>query len=64
MARQTPDTRSVYKQLRSLGFEPAEAGNVTAYLSGLEPVAGGWSIVEVERLLFVRYLVDVGALRP
>jgi len=54
----------VYRLLANLGFRPAEAGNVTAYLSGLAPVVGGWAIAEVERLLFVRYLVDHGRLRP
>ena len=46
-----------------IGMRPAEAGNLTAYLNGLTPVEDGWTISEVERLLFVRYLADRGRLR-
>jgi hypothetical protein len=33
-------------------------GNLTAYLHGLAPVEGGWTVDEIERLLFVRHLVE------
>ena len=55
--------RSLYQQLESLGLRSSEAGNVTAYLNGLAPVSGGWTIEEVERLLFVRYLDERRQLR-
>jgi hypothetical protein len=40
------------------GFEPAEAGNLLAVLHGLPPVEGGWTADELERLLFLRHLVQ------
>ena len=61
--RPVPEARATYRQLGSIGMMPAEAGNLTAYLHGLTPVEGGWTIAEVERLLFVRYLVDRVRLR-
>lgn len=55
------DTPSViYRELRLHGFAPDEAGNLTALLSGIRPVEGGWSLREIERLLFVRHLVERG----
>ena len=41
-----------------MGSEPTEAGNLTAYLIGLAPVESGWTVDEIERLLFVRHLVE------
>ena len=61
--RPVPAARATYRQLGFIGMQPAEAGNLTAYLYGLSPVEGGWTIAEVERLMFVRYLVDRGRLR-
>ena len=61
--RPVPAARATYRQLGSIGMQPAEAGNLTAYLHGLTPVEGGWTIAEVEHLMFVRYLVDRGRLR-
>ena len=50
--------RAAARFLASNGFRPAEAGNLTAYLHGLAPVEGGWTADEIERLLFVRHLVE------
>jgi hypothetical protein len=50
--------RTTSRLLAAGGFQPAEAGNLTAYLYGLKPVEGGWTADEIERLLFVRYLVE------
>ena len=61
--RSVAAARTTYRQLGSIGMRPAEAGNLTAFLLGLTPVEGGWTISEVERLLFVRYLADRGLLR-
>jgi hypothetical protein len=52
-----------YRLLGSKGFRSDEAGNLTAYLQGLTPVKGGWAVGEIERLLFVRHLVERGDLR-
>ena len=40
---------------RIIGLVVTQAGNVTAYITACT-VSGGWTIAEVERLLFVRYL--------
>jgi hypothetical protein len=51
-----------YRLLGSMGFHFDEAGNLTAYLHGLPPVKGGWAVGEIERLLFLRHLVERGDL--
>lgn len=57
-------TLVTYRDLGVMGLAPAEAGNLTAYLRGLRPVRQGWTVQEIERLLFLRYLVDGGRLDP
>ena len=52
--------RSMYHHLRMAGLTATEAGNLTAHLSGLHVAAHGWSLKEIERLLFVRALVERG----
>jgi hypothetical protein len=44
------------------GLTPAEAGNLTAYLNGIGPVGSGWTIGQIERLLFLRHLARSGRL--
>jgi hypothetical protein len=51
-----------YRLLGSMGFRSDEAGNLTAYLQGLPPVKDGWAVGEIERLLFLRHLVERGDL--
>jgi hypothetical protein len=51
-----------YRRLRIAGLTAREAGSLTAHLSGIPMVPGGWSIADVERLLFVRELVRTGRL--
>ena len=46
------------RELVAQGFTPTEAGSLAAYLFGLAPADGGWTIDEIERLLFVRHLVS------
>ena len=50
--------RDASRFLTAQGFETTEVGNLTAYLHGLTPVEGGWTVDEIERLLFVRHLVE------
>lgn len=57
------DLRATARRLVEHGLGPPEAANLTAYLYGLPPVAGGWTVDELERLLFVRHLVDTERLR-
>jgi hypothetical protein len=52
--------RMTYRRLRIAGLSSREAGSLTGHLTGLHMVPGGWSIEEVERLLFVRELVRTG----
>jgi len=52
--------RGVYLGLRRCGLSVEQAGNLTARLEGIGPVPGGWSVEEVERLQFARWLVDTG----
>ena len=49
---------ALYRDLGAKGLAPTEAGNLTAYLRGLRPVDQGWTVSEIDRLLFLRYLVD------
>jgi hypothetical protein len=53
---------ATYGDLGAMGLAPTEAGNLTAYLRGLRPVDQGWTVAEIDRLLFLRYLVDRGRL--
>jgi hypothetical protein len=52
--------RRTYRRLRMGGLSASEAGNLTAHVKGLHAVPGGWSVEEIERLLFVRELVRQG----
>jgi hypothetical protein len=49
-------------QLGGLSF--AEASNLTAHLIGLRPVRTGWSLRQIEHLLFLRSIVETGRLAP
>jgi hypothetical protein len=53
---------ATYRDLGARGLAPREAGNLTAYLRGLRPVDQGWTVAEINRLLFLRYLVERGRL--
>ena len=50
----------LYRDLGAIGLAPSEAGNLTAYLRGIRPVEQGWTVAEIDRLLFLRYLVERG----
>jgi len=52
-----------FRRLRIAGLTATQAGNLTARLSGLSPVRTGWSVGEIERLLFLRSLVESGRVR-
>jgi hypothetical protein len=51
---------STYRRLRFAGLTARQAGTLVGHLQGLATVPGGWSIEEVEHLLFVRELVRLG----
>jgi hypothetical protein len=48
----------VYQRLRIAGLTDAQAGDLTARASGLRITRHPWRIEEIQRLLFLRSLVD------
>ena len=52
----------VIGQLLRAGCTPKEALNLYAVSVGLRPVATGWRAAEIERLRFLRHLVETGRL--
>lgn len=48
----------VYRQLRIVGLTEAQAGDLTARATGLRITRRPWRIEEIQRLLFLRSLVD------
>ena len=56
--------RAAYRGLRAIGLSESEAANLSAHLAGLAHASRGWSLREVERLLFIRSLVDQGRIEP
>jgi hypothetical protein len=61
--RQAAPSPGALRRLRMGGLSSAEASNVIAYLSGIQPRDGGWTLPEIQRLLFVGYLVETGQLK-
>jgi hypothetical protein len=60
---QTSDgLRRVFLGLRRCGLSVEQASNLTAHLEGIRPVAGGWTLDEIARLQFTRWLVTAGLL--
>jgi len=53
--------RGDFLGLRRCGLTVEQAGNLTAHLRGLHAVPGGWTLDEVARLEFTRWLVRSGA---
>ena len=64
----TPETPPLARitMLRLLrgGLTEKEAANITALSIGLRPAGAGWSIREIERLRFLRYLAESERLAP
>jgi hypothetical protein len=55
-----PGTRSLVWHLEAGGWTRREASNLVALASGLRPSADGWSIREIEHLVFLKELVKNG----
>ena len=54
-------TRETYRGLLLRGLTPGEAGNLTAFLSGIAVDHGRpWRLADVDRLLFLRELCRSG----
>jgi hypothetical protein len=54
--------RGDFLGLRRCGLTVEQAGNLTAHLRGIRAVPGGWTLDEVARLEFTRWLVRSGTL--
>ena len=50
------------RRLLMSGLSLAEASNLTAHLAGLPPARTGWTLRQVEHLLFLRSIVETGRL--
>jgi hypothetical protein len=55
---------TVARDLQRGGLTLGEASNLTARLVGLPPVHTGWTLRQVEHLLFLRSIVESGRLAP
>ena len=53
-------TRSTYRTLVMRGLAPAEAANLTAFMSGIHVGDQSWNLKEVNQLLFLRDLQRSG----
>ena len=61
-APQLPTAGDTYRRLRFAGLTERQAGTLVGRIHGIAAVQGGWTISEVEHLLFVRELVRTGRL--
>ena len=59
-AMPAPATRSVYRLLLMKGLTPAEAASLTAFLCGLPTSDLNWSLKQVNELLFLRRMQQMG----
>lgn len=63
-ARRSVEVAVTARRLQLGGLSLTEASNLTAHLAGLPPVRTGWSLRQVEHLLFLRSIVETGRLDP
>ena len=59
-ATPAPATRSVYRLLLMKGLTPAEASSLTAFMCGLPTSDLHWSLQQVNQLLFLRRMRQIG----
>ena|SRR5437773_4556457 len=57
-------TRRTVRLLTMRGLAPAEATNLTAYLCGIPVTDRGWTLREINKLLFLRELNTHGRFGP
>ncbi|MFL5725298.1 MAG: hypothetical protein ACJ765_10500 [Chloroflexota bacterium] len=53
-------TRATYRHLLLKGMAPEEAENLTAFLAGLPVSEGHWNLKQINELLFLRRMVELG----
>lgn len=61
--REVPVAATTWR-LQLCGLSVTEASNLTAHLSGLPAVESGWTVRQIEHLLFLRSILETGRLRP
>jgi hypothetical protein len=59
-ARTSLTTRSTYRNLLLRGMAPEEAANLTAFLAGIPVGEGHWTIKQINELLFLRRMAELG----
>jgi hypothetical protein len=60
--RRPAEVRQTARRLQMSGLTLAEASNLTARLAGLRPARTGWTVRQVDHLLFLRSIVETGRL--
>jgi hypothetical protein len=58
------DPRATFMGLRWSGLSTEEAANLTARVAGIGSAPGGWTVDNVQQLLFLRWLVESKRLEP
>jgi hypothetical protein len=62
-ARRDLPVSATARRLQLCGLSVSEAMNLTAHLSGLRAVESGWTVRQIEHLLFLRSIVETGRLK-
>jgi hypothetical protein len=52
------------RRLQLCGLSVAEASNLIAHLRGLPAVDSGWTVRQIDHLLFLRSIVETHRLKP
>ena len=53
-------TRATYRHLLLRGMAPEEAANLTAFMAGLPVGEGHWTLKQINELLFLRRMAELG----
>jgi hypothetical protein len=60
--RMSPPFGQLARRLQQCGLTPTEAANLLARCAGLPAARSGWTIRQVEHLVFIRTIVENGRL--
>ena len=63
-ARQVLPAAATTWRLQLCGLSVTEASNLTAHLNGLPAVDSGWTVRQIEHLVFLRSILETGRLKP
>ena len=64
MAERLPSVATTTRCLQLCGLSMDQASNLTAHLSGIPAVKSGWTVRQIEHLLFLRSIVQTRLLNP